>query len=253
MKIVTWNVNGLRSVVRRDFQQWLTEFGADIVCLQEVKTEQDLLTTHWFAGYTAYWNPSRRAGHSGVATLVKDTLATSSVALGVDHPELDEEGRVISVVVNGVRFVNVYAPHSHRKLLRLAAKESFLAALTEFLDHSDPSLPSVLLGDFNIAHKDIDLANAKANMKNAGFLPQERAWIDTLLSRNYIDVFRHFDPNPGHYTWWSMREGVKERNIGWRLDYIFADCRLTAKFRSCWHLPDRTGSDHCPVAAELVF
>ncbi|WP_077732001.1 exodeoxyribonuclease III [Methylocaldum sp. 14B] len=252
MKLVSWNVNGLRSLVRRDFEAWLAATNYDVVCLQEVKVKEDLLTTHWFENYKAFWNASRRPGISGVATLVRENLAVASIRQGIGDPALDAEGRVLTIDVAGVRVVNLYAPHSHRKLIRLDAKVSFLATLKRFIEQARiDGLPLVLVGDFNIAHQEIDLANPRANQRNAGFLPVEREWITGLLASGFVDAFRHFEQGSGHYTWWSMREGVRARNVGWRLDYAFVEDRLIPSLVACRHLPDRTGSDHCPVVLEL--
>lgn len=253
MKIATWNVNGLRSVVRRDFETWLTETGYDVICLQEVKVEEDLLTTHWFEGYEAYWNPSRRAGHSGVATLVRRDLKAKGVVRGIGDTASDPEGRVITLDVDGVRIVNVYAPHSHRKLTRLEAKLSFLARFSDFVRNECEDNSSItLLGDFNIAHREIDLANPKSNRGNAGFLPEERAWVDRLLDEGFHDAFRDLHPEPGHYTWWSMIGDVRARNVGWRLDYAFVSAALRPRLQACDILSARDGSDHCPVVVTLA-
>jgi exodeoxyribonuclease III len=252
MRLVSWNVNGLRSVVRRDFEAWLAGTNYDVVCLQEVKVKDDLLTTHWFENYIAFWNASRRPGVSGVATLVRENHTVASVRAGIGHPGLDAEGRVLITDVAGLRVVNVYAPHSHRKLMRLDAKVEFLSALRCFIEHlRNDGLPLILVGDFNIAHQEIDLANPKANHRNAGFLTVEREWVTDLLASGFKDAFRHFEPSGGHYTWWSMLKGVRERNVGWRLDYVFLEDRLIPSLVACRHLPERTGSDHCPVVLEL--
>jgi exodeoxyribonuclease III len=252
MRLVSWNVNGLRSLVRRDFEAWLAETNYDVVCLQEAKVGQDLLTTHWFANYKTFWSTALRPGYGGVATLVREDHTAAGVRAGIGDPALDAEGRVLSIDVAGIRVVNVYAPHSHRKLIRLDAKVAFLAALKRFLekDRRD-GVPLVLVGDFNIAHQEIDLANPKANRGNPGFLPVEREWVTDLLASGFVDAFRHFEQAGGHYTWWSMREGVRARNVGWRLDYIFVEDLLAPSLITCCHLPERTGSDHCPVAVEL--
>lgn len=252
MKLVSWNVNGLRSLVRRDFEAWLSATAYDVVCLQEVKVQEDLLTTHWFDNYMAFWNPSRRPGISGVATLVRDNHTVTSVRAGIGHQALDAEGRVLVTDVAGMRVVNVYAPHSHRKLFRLDAKVAFFAGLKRFIEElRSEGVPLVLVGDFNVAHQEIDLANPKANQRNAGFLAVEREWVTDLLASGFKDAFRYFEPSGGHYTWWSMLKGVRERNVGWRLDYVFVEDRLLPSLVACYHLPERTGSDHCPVVLEL--
>lgn len=252
MRIATWNINGLRSAVRGDFEPWLAACGADIVCLQEAKVEEDLLTARWFDGYEAHWFPARRPGYAGVVTLVRDGIAITAVERGIGDEAFDEEGRVITVRAAGVEIVNVYAPHSHRTLCRLDHKVAFMASFDAFLDRRPPSsAPLVVVGDLNVAHLDIDVANAKANRGNAGFLPEERAWFDGLLQRGLVDAFRAFDEEPGRFTWWSMRKGVRERNVGWRLDYALVDERLLPKVHGCFHQPEQTGSDHCPVIVDL--
>lgn len=251
MRIVTWNVNGLRATVRHDFEDWLRQAGNDIVCLQEVKVQEDLLTTNWFEGYVALWNSAERGGYSGVATLVREELPIYGVTRGIGHPS-DAEGRVLTVDFETFSLVNIYAPHSHRLLTRLSNKISFFEALEAFIaEKRSGERPLVLAGDFNVAHTEIDLANPRSNRVNAGFLPEERSWVDRLLASGFVDAFRQFEPGGGHYTWWSMREGVRDRNVGWRLDYVFVESALASDLTSCRHLPGRTGSDHCPVEVEL--
>lgn len=253
LNLLTWNVNGLRSVVRQDFGKWLSGSGLDVVCLQEVKLEEDLLTRHWFPGYVAYWNTARRQGYSGVATLIREGLAVENVTIGIGHEETDPEGRVLMTDVEGVRVLNVYAPHSHRKLVRLATKVDFLSALSRFVANHRADRPIILMGDLNIAHREIDLANPKANLTNAGFRQEEREWMDQLLAGGFVDAFRLCEPGPGHYTWWSMRAGVRERNVGWRLDYALLEDRLAACVVDCHLMPDRVGSDHCPVRLTVAI
>lgn len=253
VRISTWNVNGLRATVRNDFEAWLRRARNDVVCLQEVKVHEDLLTTNWFEGHVAYWNTAERGGYSGVATLVREGgLPVRGVTRGIGHKS-DVEGRVLTVDFDAFSLVNVYAPHSHRLLTRLPEKISFLEALDAFItEKRSCGRPLILVGDFNVAHTEIDLANPRPNRGNAGFLPVERAWIDRLLANGFIDAFRHFEPEGGHYTWWSMRPTVRERNVGWRLDYVFVDQGLKEDLVACRHLPGRTGSDHCPVVVELT-
>lgn len=252
MKVVTWNVNGLRATVRNDFEAWLRRAGNDVVCLQEVKVQEDLLTTNWFKGYVALWNSAERSGYSGVATLVREDLKIHGIRRGIGHAS-DVEGRVLTVDFATFTLVNVYAPHSHRLLTRVADKISFLEALDVFIaDKRAGGRPLVLVGDFNVAHTEIDLANPATNRGNAGFLLEERAWVDRLLSSGFVDAFRQFEPAGGHYTWWSMRSTVRERNIGWRLDYVFVEETLRGDLVTCRHVPERKGSDHCPVEVELA-
>ncbi len=252
LRIATWNVNGLRSAVRADFEGWLASSEIDVACLQEAKVEEDLLTDRWFCGYQAYWNPALRRGYSGVATIVRDGIDVLEVAKGIGDDEIDAEGRVIATRLCDFEVINIYAPHSHRTLSRLDHKLAFLERLSEYINvkrHSSP--PLVIVGDLNIAHLDIDVANAKANRGNAGFLPQERLWLDGLLKSDYLDAFRAINASSGNYTWWSMRQGVRERNIGWRLDYIIVDARLKERIVDCRIQSDQGGSDHCPVILDI--
>jgi len=239
--------------VRRDFEPWLRASNLDIVCLQEVKVEEDLLTTHWFHGYHGLWNSAVKQGYAGVATLVSEAMAPPPFTRGINYEEGDVEGRVLTAEFDEFELVNVYAPHSHRKLTRVAHKLAFLEALSAFIANRAGGKPLILVGDFNVAHEDIDVANAKANKRNAGFLPEERSWVTSLLAAGFVDAFRLFHKEGGHYTWWSMREGVRERNVGWRLDYIFIEERLAARARDCFHLPQQLGSDHCPVVLDIAL
>src|SRR6266700_6824283 len=191
MKISTWNINGLRSSVRAGFENWLSSSNNDVICLQEVKTEEDLLGSIWFPGYTAHWCGAIRSGYSGVLTLVSSRLTPISIRKGIGDPVIDSEGRVLSVEFDQFEIVNVYAPHSHRQLIRLDFKLQFLKKLGEYIsDRKRAGKPLVIVGDLNIAHEERDLANFAANRKNAGFLPQERSWLDELLKDGFRDAFR---------------------------------------------------------------
>ena len=192
MKISTWNINGLRSGVRSGFESWLTASKNDIVCLQEVKTEEDLLGSVWFPGYVAHWFGSDRTGYSGVVTLVSSSLTPISVRKGIGDPIIDTEGRVISVELDKFELLNVYAPHSHRKLTRLDFKLHFLEKLARYVAERKKDKPLIIVGDLNIAHEERDLTNFAANRKNAGFLPQERLWLDGILKTGFRDAFRVF-------------------------------------------------------------
>lgn len=252
MRISTWNVNGLRSSVRSGFENWLEASKNDIVCLQEVKTQEDLLTRSWFDGYNAYWNSAHRPGYSGVATLIAPPLEPLSVETGIGDGVTDPEGRVVATEFHSFVLINAYAPHSHRVLSRIEQKRSFCRHFLYYLRKlKSRRKPIIVVGDLNVAHQDIDLSNPKGNSKNAGFLPEEREWFGALLNEGLVDAFRIFESGGGHYTWWSMRSGVRERNVGWRLDYVLVDESLKPRVRSCFHSADLRGSDHCPVTAEL--
>jgi exodeoxyribonuclease III len=252
MKIASWNVNGLRSSVSLGLQSWLEEAQNDVVCLQEAKAQPDLLSELWFKNYRAYWNSAERKGYSGVITLVRSDLNVVSIETGIGDRELDAEGRVLCTGLDDFEVINVYAPHSHRELTRLDAKLAFCRHFDEYLAAKRKnSKPLIIAGDLNVAHTEKDLTNWAANRKNAGFLPQEREWIDRLLASGFVDAFREFCPDTGHYTWWSPIKGVRERNVGWRIDYILVDERLRSNLEKCYHSPEVQSSDHCPVTAEI--
>jgi exodeoxyribonuclease III len=252
IQVSTWNINGLRSSFRRGLQSWLAESKHDVVCLQEVKSQEDLLGDAWFPGYASHWFSATRPGYSGVVTLVSSRLTPLSVRRGIGDAALDDEGRAVNVEFENFEVLNVYAPHSHRRLTRLDVKLRFLDRLGAHIrERGRNGKPFVVAGDLNIAHEDRDVANFAANRKNAGFLPEERQWLDDILHDRLRDAFRVFCSEPGHYTWWSPIKGVRERNVGWRLDYILVDERLADGLEACFHSPDRLGSDHCPVTAVL--
>jgi exodeoxyribonuclease-3 len=252
MRISTWNINGLRSGVRAGFEKWLANSNNDIVCLQEVKTQEDLLTRSWFTGYETHWNSAQKSGYSGVATLVAPSLKPIWTGTGIGEEATDTEGRVLSIEFDSFLLINAYAPHSHRKLTRLEHKRSFCRQFLHYVNELRQKMrPILIVGDLNVAYQEIDLSNPSENRKNAGFLPEECAWFGELLGAGYLDAFRMFHSDGGHYTWWSMRAGVRERNVGWRLDYILVDATLRSKVRKCFHWTEQRGSDHCPVTLDI--
>lgn len=254
LRLASWNVNGIRSCVRQGFEEWLTTERIDIACLQEVKAARDVVTDIAFKGYTLFWHPADKAGYSGTGFAVSDRVKILGVTEGIGVPEIDREGRVQTLETEAFVLVNMYAPHSQRELARLGYKLDFCAALNGYLKGLQAKgKPLVFTGDLNVAHKEIDLANPKANRKNAGFLPEERAWMDELEAMGFTDAFRHHCAEPGHYTWWSQRVGVREKNIGWRIDYFMADRAFMNHVTGCHLQPLQRGSDHCPVVLDAVF
>ncbi|MBI5203920.1 MAG: exodeoxyribonuclease III [Nitrospirae bacterium] len=252
MRISTWNVNGLRSTLKQGFDAWLSTVKNDIVCLQEVKMQENLLTSSLFYPYKTYWNVATKLGYSGVATLLSPHLKLISVERGMGDKATDSEGRVLVTEFQSFMLVNVYAPHSHRKLSRLKVKLHFCERFLSYLqDLRLRGKPLVIVGDLNVAHEEIDLSNPTGNKKNAGFLPEERKWMTTLLKNGLVDAFRMFYNDSGHYTWWSVRRGVRERNVGWRIDYILVDKLLAQRVKDCFHSPQQLGSDHCPVTIDF--
>lgn len=252
-KLSTWNVNGLRSVARRGFQEWFEANEMDVVCLQEIKVQQEQLSEELLHpnGYHSFWHSAKKPGYSGVATYCRDE--PQDVRYGIGIKEIDQEGRVLTTEFKNFSLVNAYFPNSQRDHARLDFKIQFCKAMLRFCEREREKGKSVLVcGDFNIAHQEIDLRNPKTNTKNAGFLPEERAWMSEFLAKGYVDTFRHFRPQEGgHYTWWSYRPGVRERNIGWRLDYFVINQEDSQRLRAVVHQTDTLGSDHCPVSLEI--
>jgi exodeoxyribonuclease-3 len=252
MRLISWNVNGVRAVAQKGFLPWLGAQDADVVCLQETKATQDQLDLFLRNpdGYQSFWHSAQKPGYSGTAVYTRKEPQEVIEGLGV--PEIDSEGRVLQLDFGSFRIINAYFPNSQREHTRLDYKLSFCQAMlrhTEALRSKGKHV--VLCGDFNIAHREIDLRNPKENVNNAGFLPQERAWLDTFEKAGYVDTFRQFHPEPGHYTWWSYRPGVRERNIGWRLDYFWVNQEFRERLQSVRHQPEVKGSDHCPVVLDL--
>jgi exodeoxyribonuclease-3 len=253
VKLASWNVNGIRAAARKDFIPWMDSVGADLVCIQESKATKAQLTEDLLhpLGYHSYWNSAEKAGYSGVAIYSKKEPLRIQNGLG--FPELDTEGRVITLEFPDFVLVNSYFPNSQRDHARLGFKLKFCNQMFSYLEALRSQQKNVVIcGDFNIAHRPIDLRNPKANEDNAGFLPEERAWMDEFLSRGYVDGFRKFNPGPDQYTWWSYRPGVREKNIGWRLDYFVVDQEMSSRLKSVDHQSKVMGSDHCPVVMELL-
>jgi exodeoxyribonuclease-3 len=252
MKLLSWNVNGIRSVSGKGFADWFREQKPDVVCLQEIKALPEQLEESLRnpAGYHSYWHPAEKKGYSGVAIYSKREPDRVRVGLGI--PEIDREGRVLIADFPQVTVISTYFPNSQRDHARLSHKLSFCASMQSFLDAEVAAGRNILIcGDFNIAHKEIDLRNPKENRNNAGFLPEERAWMDSFTASGYVDTFRRFNQEPGHYTWWSYRPTIRERNIGWRLDYFFCNEALSPRLKSVRHQNEVLGSDHCPVELKL--
>lgn len=249
MKIISWNVNGIRAVFKKGFLEFLEEHDPDLLLLQEVKASPDQLA-HSFedAGWEVYWNPAEKKGYSGVATLSKNAVASSE--LGIE--EHDTEGRVVAVELDDFYVVNVYTPNSQNELRRLPYRLEWNAAFLGQVKELEKKKPVIFAGDLNVSHTEIDLARPKANRKSAGFSDQERAGFDDILAAGFVDTFRHFHPGePDHYTWWSYRGGARGRNVGWRLDYFCVSEPLMDRVKSSTILKDVMGSDHCPIQLEI--
>jgi exodeoxyribonuclease-3 len=252
IKLASWNVNGIRAAGRIHFPEWFKEQKADVVCIQETKANPLQLTEDLLhpEGYHSYWHSAQKAGYSGVAIYSKKEPL--SIQIGIGEPGVDAEGRVLIAEYPGFTLLNAYFPNSQRDHARLDYKLKFCGNILRFCEALKAQGKNVVIcGDFNIAHREIDLTNPKTNRDNAGFLPEERAWMDEFLAQGYIDGFRHFVKDPGHYTWWSYRPGVRERNIGWRLDYFMVNHDFRDALKTASHQPHIKGSDHCPVLLTL--
>jgi exodeoxyribonuclease III len=253
VKLISWNVNGIRACGRAGFADWFADQRADVVAIQEVKAfpeqlEEPLLHP---GRYHSYWHPAKKPGYSGVAIYArKEPLALET---GIGDPAVDDEGRILIARFAGFTLLNAYFPNSQREGARLPYKLEFCRKI---LAHARKRRKAgehvVICGDFNIAHQEIDLRNPKSNQKNAGFLPEERAWMTKFLEAGFVDTFRHFNPDArDRYTWWSYRPGVRERNIGWRIDYFAANQELRDRLGRVAHQDQVRGSDHCPVELRL--
>ncbi|MES1034033.1 exodeoxyribonuclease III [Bacillus velezensis] len=246
MKLMSWNVNGLRAVMKKiDINTYVQETEADILCLQETKV-QDGQVSLQPEGYHAYWNYAVKKGYSGTAVFSKEKPLHVFYGLGID--DHDQEGRVITLEFENVFVVNCYTPNAKRGLERIDYRLQWEADFKDYLQKLDRKKPVILCGDLNVAHREIDLKNPKANRKNAGFSEQEREAFSALLNAGFTDSFRYLYPDQeGAYSWWSYRTNAREKNIGWRLDYVIVSDRLKQRIRQAAICADIMGSDHCPV------
>lgn len=257
MKIISWNVNGIRAVEKKGFVDWLLNSGADVVCIQETKAHQGQLSPELVSpvsqdgktSYSSYFYSAKKPGYSGTAIFTKQK-PDSVECMGDER--FDDEGRVTIAKYGKLAVISAYFPNSQDAGARLDYKLAFCDAMLKKCDQLvADGFNIVLCGDYNIAHKPIDLANPKANEKNAGYLPEERAWMDTFTGAGYVDTFRHFCDEPKQYTWWSYRFHAREKNIGWRIDYQCVNPDFIGKVKKSEILSDVTGSDHCPILIEI--
>lgn len=252
MRLVTWNVNGIRAAVRNGFWSWLSEAQPDVVCLQETRIQPEQLTPEMRqpSGYHAYWHAGERPGYSGVATLCREQ--PGSIREGFGEPRFDVEGRTLVTRHAGLTLLNVYFPNGGRGRERVQYKIEFYDALLAFCSElQSRGERLVVCGDFNTAHQPIDLARPKENEKTSGFLPEEREALGRWLDAGFVDIFRWLHPEATEYTWWTYRFDARARNIGWRLDYFLVSEDLLPSIRDARILGEVEGSDHCPVALEL--
>lgn len=249
MKLISWNVNGLRACLGKDFYKHFAELNADIFCVQETKMQQGQAELD-LAGYEEYWNNAEKKGYSGTAVFTR--TAPISMTRGIGIPEHDNEGRVLTLDYGAFYLVNCYTPNSQRELARLGYRMTWEEAFRAYLKGLDAVKPVILCGDLNVAHQEIDIKNAKSNRRNAGFTDEERGKMTLLLQDGFADTFRELNPEKTDaYTWWSYMANARARNIGWRIDYFIVSRRLMPQIKDAMIYPDVFGSDHCPVGIEL--
>lgn len=249
MKIVSWNVNGLRAVLKKNFLEFLDVERPEVLCLQETRCHPDEVELLWASAYGTWWNVAEKRGYSGTAIFSK--VRPISVWPGMGRPEHDREGRVLNAEFAGFILVNVYVPNSQRELTRLGYRQTWDRDFLQHVKRLEKRKPVVFCGDLNVAPEEIDLKNPKANMKNHGFTPEERAGFRALVRAGFVDAFRVFEKGGGHYTWWSQMGGARERNVGWRIDHVLIGSRLRPRLKSAFIRKEVMGSDHCPVGIEL--
>ena len=249
MKLVSWNVNGLRACINKGFNDFFTAAAADIVCLQETKMQQGQAEVH-FPGYEQFWNSAEKKGYSGTAIFTK--IIPESVSYGMGLAEHDQEGRIITLEYADFQLVNVYTPNSQRELTRLDYRMQWEDDFRNYITTLGEKKPVIICGDLNVAHQELDIKNPAANKNNAGFTPQERDKMTELLRSGLTDSFRHLYPDRRDaYSWWSYMAKARERNIGWRIDYFLVSNLFTPQIREASILPEVMGSDHCPVVMEI--
>ena len=251
MKIVSWNVNGIRACLKKDFMTFFQNIDADIFCVQETKASNnqvDLITP----GYTQYWNSAEKKGYSGTLVLSKEPALNEIYDLGISKH--DDEGRVITLEYQDFYLVNVYTPNSKRDLSRLEYRQNeWDVDFLSYVNELQVDKPVIFCGDLNVAHKEIDLKNPKSNTRNAGFTEEERIGFDNIVSNDFIDTFRFFNSEGDNYTWWSYMRRARERNIGWRIDYFCISKSLSENLNNAFIYSEIMGSDHCPIAIDIDF
>lgn len=249
MKLISWNVNGLRANVKKGFMEYFKAVDADMFCIQETKLQEGQIELD-LEGYHQFWNYAVKKGYSGTAIFSK--VEPISVQYGMNIEEHDQEGRVITLEFEKFYLVNVYTPNSKRELLRLDYRMKWEDDFRVYLENLDRIKPVILCGDLNVAHKEIDLKNPKTNRKNAGFTDEERNKMTELLDANFTDSFRYFYPEKEDaYSWWSYMRQARDRNVGWRIDYFVVSKRIASEMKDASIQPEILGSDHCPVVLEI--
>lgn len=249
MKLISWNVNGIRACVTKGFREQFNKLDADIFCIQETKCQPTQIDLQ-FEGYTSYWNSAERKGYSGTAIFTKEKPLDVTYGIGIE--EHDKEGRVITLEFEKFYMVTIYTPNSKRELERLEYRQIWEDEIRKYLLNLNKKKPVIMCGDLNVAHEEIDLKNPKSNMGNAGFTREERTKMTELLNSGFTDSFRYLYPEKENaYSWWSYMGHAREKNVGWRIDYFIVSKSIENKIKDATIYPEIFGSDHCPVGLEI--
>lgn len=255
MKILSWNVNGIRAILKKGFLDYLKSESPDILCLQEIKISQKNIEKNnlEFESYQVFWNSAIREGYSGTAILIKKEISKNIISNknGMASSEFDTEGRIQYLDSGGFYLVNAYFPNANHELSRLDYKLKFNKKLLTFLKKLEKKKPVVICGDFNVAHQEIDLARPKQNEGSAGYTKEERAWMDEFLKNGFKDTYRELNSEKVQYSWWSYRTFARQRNIGWRIDYFCVSANIIGKIRKSFIQDSILGSDHCPIGVMM--
>ncbi len=253
MKIISWNVNGLRAVIKKGFNDFLKKEKPDILTIQEIKISQEKkdLVKFDFPNYEEFWHPAERPGYSGTLILYKKNLDIINKKNGLGIEKFDKEGRLQTIETKNFYLINTYFPNSNDLLSRLPYKLEFNNKVLEYLKKLEVKKPIIITGDFNVAHQEIDIARPKANEGKAGFTEEERGWMNKFLQKDYVDSFRYLNKDKVQYSWWSYRAGARSKNVGWRIDYFVVSKKIIKKIKKSYILDKVLGSDHAPIGLEI--
>ena len=249
MKFISWNVNGIRAVIKKGFYDFVENYNPDILCLQEIKANKEQVDLKLDNYPYQYWNSAEKKGYSGTSIFSKIKPINEMYGIGIE--EHDQEGRVITLEFEDYYLVTVYTPNSKRELLRLEYRQRWDSDFLKFVKSLESKKPVIFCGDLNVAHKEIDLKNPKTNHRNPGFTDEERSSFDNIVNAGFIDTFREFNNDGGHYTWWSYMFQARQKDIGWRIDYFCISESLKSYLKDAYILKDVLGSDHAPVVLEI--
>lgn len=251
MKIISYNVNGIRAAQKKGFEEWLSKEQPDVLCLQELKAKPEQVSTFYEEmGYYMYWENAEKKGYSGVALLTKEK--PKHINYGCNEEIFDKEGRVLRADFESFSIMSVYMPSGTTGDVRQDFKYQWLAFFQEYVNELKKTHPNLIIsGDYNIAHTEIDIHNPVSNKNSSGFLPEERAWLSKFIQNGFVDTFRMFNPDPHHYSWWSYRANARANNKGWRIDYHMASESLKGSLKDAYILPEAMHSDHCPIVLEI--